>query len=539
VQPVAHVTGSSSLRIDELTFHDRFVSTLPADPSTAPGSRQVLGACYSLVAPTPVRLPELIALVPEVAEILQLSSAKTPELAAVLGGNRLVTGMKPYAACYGGHQFGNWAGQLGDGRAMTLGEVLGADGRSWELQLKGAGPTPYSRRADGRAVLRSSLRELVASEAMHHLGVQTTRALSLVTTGDLVERDLLYDGHPRFEPGAIVCRVAPSFLRFGSYELFASRGDAETLGRLTRYTLQAFYPGFVSGDSLDVPAFVEEVCRRTARLVVDWMRVGFVHGVMNTDNMSILGLTLDYGPFGFMDAFDPAFTPNITDAGGRRYRFENQTRIAAWNVARFAQSLVPLVGDVAPLEHALGAFADELSRVEPRMFLQKLGLTANPDSAEEDEHLVSALFAFLSDVETDMPLFFRRLASVALPEDARAPRTEVLGDAWYAPGGPTAAQQERLHEWLRRYARRARRESVSDDERHARMNRVNPLYLPRNYLLQRVIEQTEAGDTTALPELLAVLRHPYDEQPGKAAFAEKRPDWAKNKPGSSMLSCSS
>jgi len=282
--------------VQDLRYADRFVRALPADPRDDNRTRQVMGACYSRVAPTAVPAPELLALVPEVAVLLELDPTPTPALVEVLAGNRVVPGMAPYAACYGGHQFGTWAGQLGDGRAITLGEVVTRAGETWELQLKGAGPTPYSRRADGRAVLRSSLRELVCSEAMFHLGVPTTRALSLVTTGEPIQRDLLYDGHPAFEPGAVVCRVAPSFLRFGSYEIHTSRDDHQTLRTLVRFTLERFYPQYVDGDRLDVAGFFAEVAEHTAWMVAEWMRVGFVHGVMNTDNMSILGLTIDYGP---------------------------------------------------------------------------------------------------------------------------------------------------------------------------------------------------------------------------------------------------
>ena len=318
--------------VARLRYTDRFVRELPGDPREDNRIRQVLGACYSRVAPTAVKQPELLMLVPEVAALLELAPVATPELVDVLAGNRVVAGMAPYAACYGGHQFGTWAGQLGDGRAITLGEVATSTGETWELQLKGAGPTPYSRRADGRAVLRSSLRELVCSEAMHHLGVPTTRALSLVTTGEAVERDLLYDGHAVDEPGAVVCRVAPTFLRFGSYEIHAARDDVATLRALVRFTLERYYPAYVrpdrggggeSGalDSLDIAGFFAEVARRTAWLISEWLRVGFVHGVMNIDNMSILGLTIDYGPYGWIEPFDPDWTPNITDASGRRYRF--------------------------------------------------------------------------------------------------------------------------------------------------------------------------------------------------------------------------
>src|SRR5262245_27129188 len=358
--------------VAQLRYTDRFVRELPGDPRDDNRIRQVLGSCYSRVAPTAVARPELLALVPEVAALLELDPEVTPELVDVLAGNRVVQGMAPYAACYGGHQFGSWAGQLGDGRAITLGEVVTSTGETWELQLKGAGPTPYSRRADGRPVLRSSLRELVCSEAMHHLGVPTTRALSLVATGEPVERDLLYDGHPADEPGAVVCRVAPSFLRFGSYEIHAARDDLDTLRKLVRFTLERYYADH-AGPPLDVAGFFAEVAQRTAWMIAEWMRVGFVHGVMNTDNMSILGLTIDYGPYGWLESFDLDWTPNITDASGRRYRFGNQAQVAHWNVAQLARSLVPLVDDIAPLQRTLERFPVELASLHRHTSLRKLG----------------------------------------------------------------------------------------------------------------------------------------------------------------------
>src|SRR5690606_667903 len=323
------------------------------DPATGPGVRQVHGAAWSRVMPAPVAAPRLVADSPEVAARLGFDAddRADPAFAAVFGGNALLPGMDPWAANYGGHQFGHWAGQLGDGRATSLGEAIDADGGRHELQLKGAGPTPYSRGADGRAVLRSSLREFLCSEAMHHLGVPTTRALSLVATGEAVVRDMFYDGHPRPEPGAIVCRVAPSFLRFGSFELPASRGDVVLLRALAEFCIWRDFPWLLGGragrplaalreagafDEALFAAWFHEVCVRTARLVGHWMRVGFVHGVLNTDNMSILGLTIDYGPYGWIDDYDPDWTPNTTDAQGRRYRFGWQPRVAHWNLGRLA-----------------------------------------------------------------------------------------------------------------------------------------------------------------------------------------------------------
>ena len=503
---------------------------MPADPRADNRVRQVERACYSRVEPTTVRAPESLAIVPEVAALLDLDPTPTPELVNVLAGNRVLPGMAPYAACYGGHQFGTWAGQLGDGRAITLAEVAGCDGVSWEIQLKGAGPTPYSRTADGRAVLRSSLRELVCSEAMFHLGVPTTRALSLVLTGEPVMRDMLYDGHPATEPGAVVCRVAPSFLRFGSYEIHASRDDKDTLQRLVRFTLERFYPHHVTGDALDIVGFFTEVMRKTAWMVAEWMRVGFVHGVMNTDNMSILGLTIDYGPYGWVEPFEPDWTPNITDASGRRYRFGNQPAVAQWNLGQLARALAPLVGDLDPLRAAVDAFPGEFSSLYRHTMLRKLGLCGRADTPLEDDALLGGLASLLSEISIDYTLFFR---SLARPEVT----VETLHAAYYdVVDGPRA---EIIRSWLRMYRERVAREGISEPERRARMNAINPNYVPRNYLVQEVIEATERGDRARLPELLDVLRRPYDEQPGREHFAGKRPAWAENKPGCSMLSCSS
>ncbi len=528
--------------IASLAFEDRFVRELPGDPRADNSLRQVLKACYSRVAPTAVARPELLVLVPEVADLLELEPTITPELTLVLAGNRVVTGMAPYAACYGGHQFGTWAGQLGDGRAITLAEVAGHDtegnAQRWEIQLKGAGPTPYSRRADGRAVLRSSLRELVCSEAMFHLGVPTTRALSLALTGDPVQRDMLYDGHPRHEPGAVVCRVAPSFLRFGSYEIHTSRDDHATLRALVRFTLERYYPHHVKGDALDIVGFFDEVMRRTAFMVAEWMRVGFVHGVMNTDNMSILGLTIDYGPYGWIEPFDLDWTPNITDASGKRYRFGNQPSVAHWNLAQLARALAPLVDGLDTLRRVIDAFPGVFSSLHRHGTLRKLGLTGRGDTATSDEDLLTAMGELLVGAEIDMTLWFRCLAKVPARSTPDA-AFSILRAAYYAPFELGPDQRAALTSWLALYWARVGVENVDDQERRERMNGINPLYVPRNYVVQQVIEATEKGDRRALPELLEVLRHPYTEQPGHEKFAEKRPDWARHKPGCSMLSCSS
>jgi uncharacterized protein YdiU (UPF0061 family) len=537
----------------KLEFTNRAWRELPLDPNEENRTRQVFGACFTRVRPTPVKAPRTLAVAREVAELLDLTPDFTAsaEFAEVFAGNRALPGMDPIAACYGGHQFGTWAGQLGDGRAISLGELKNLRGEHWELQLKGAGPTPYSRRADGRAVLRSSLREFLCSEAMHHLGIPTTRALALVATGEDVVRDLLYDGNARAEPGAIVCRVAPSFLRFGNFELFAARNDLENLQKLGAHALTAHFPELGAPSPETYQGLLAEVSGRTAELMAAWMAKGFVHGVMNTDNMSLLGLTIDYGPFGFLDDFAPAWTPNITDAGSRRYRYENQPGIALWNLMKLAHALFPLIGDLRAVETALGVYGDTLVAARARTLAEKLGFCALRESETlrdgsacvSDATLVDDLFEILAAVETDFTLFFRRLADVRADPGAGEPSDDALlatiRDAYYDPDGVSALERSRMLTWLRRYVRRVRDDGRPDAERRRAMNAANPKYVLRNYVAQLAIDAAERGELSVLGELLDVLRRPFDEQPERERFALKRPEWARHRPGCSMLSCSS
>ncbi len=514
-------------------FDNTFVRDLPGDPEVGPRLRQVHGALWSAVEPTPVAAPRLVAWSREVAALLDLDEAdvKSIEFAQVFGGNGLLPGMQPFAVNYGGHQFGHWAGQLGDGRAITLGEALNARGERWELQLKGAGPTPYSRGADGRAVLRSSIREFLCSEAMHHLGVPTTRALSLVATGEQVERDMFYDGHPKLEPGAIVCRVAPSFLRFGNFELPTSRGDIELLCQLADFCIRRDFPHLRGGGETLYADWFGEVCERTAVMVAHWMRVGFVHGVMNTDNMSVLGLTIDYGPYGWIDDYNPDWTPNTTDAQGGRYRFGWQPKIAHWNLLRFAYALSPLFAGAEPLQAGLDRFAAAYTAADRANIARKLGLT---ECRDEDVERMVELLGWLHAHEVDMTLCFRGLADIDLAMPTLAP----LEAAFYDPGKRDAGEPG-LRDWLARYAARVAEDPQTPAERHARMQAANPKYVLRNYLAQQAIDRAEAGDEAGIHALLEVMRRPYDEQAGREAFAGRRPDWARVKAGCSMLSCSS
>lgn len=523
----------------ELSFDNRLTKLLPADPSRETSCRAVHGAAYSRVKPARASAPALVAYSKEVARNLGLSEAvcASADFVEVFSGNRQLAGMDPFAMCYGGHQFGNWAGQLGDGRAINLGEALGADGAHHALQLKGAGPTPYSRSADGFAVLRSSIREFLCSEAMHHLGVATTRALSLVTSGDAVVRDMLYDGNAAAEPGAIVCRVAPSFIRFGHFELAAQRRDFDLLKTQADFVIQHYFPAlWPATGKPSATTYLEwftEVVRRTATMIVEWLRVGFVHGVMNTDNMSILGLTIDYGPYGWLDNFDPLWTPNTTDAQGRRYRFGQQSQIAMWNLAQLAHAIEPLVGAAQPLQEIVDGYRDVFERSWRTMILGKLGLSQHRGSA--DSALIGELFQLLMAVETDMTLFFRGLSDLTDDGGQRG-----LVAAYYTDAHKQPDYAERLLAWLRLYRARLADDAAGDiDAQRASMRRCNPKFVLRNYLAQQAIENAEAGDNSLVAELLQVMRRPYDEQPGKEAFAQKRPDWARHKVGCSMLSCSS
>ncbi len=530
-----------SAPLSSLSFDNRFTRELPADPQPDNHRRQVRWACYSRVQPTPVAKPRLLAWSPEAAALLDLSEAdcRSPLFTEVFAGNRLLPGMDPFAMRYGGHQFGSWAGQLGDGRAINLGEVVNRRGERWTLQLKGAGPTPYSRRADGLAVLRSSLREFLCSEAMHHLGVPTTRALSLITTGETVLRDMFYDGNPRQEPGAVVCRLAPSFLRFGNFEILAASDEGDLLRRLLDNSISTDFPHLGPPGEESYQNWFAEICRRTASMVVHWQRVGFVHGVMNTDNMSVLGLTIDYGPYGWLDDYNPDWTPNTTDAEGRRYRYGNQPAIAGWNLLQLGNALYTLTGRAEPLQEALGQYHAAVEEEMQAMLAAKLGLSG--PSSEADTALGEELLAILTLAETDMTIFFRRLSR--LPDDAQAEEAAgppaVLADAWYRPEQLDAAYLDRLRRWLAAYRRRLQGDRLPAVERQTRMDRTNPKYVLRNSLAQQAIERAEQGDAGMVEELLDLLRHPYDEQPEREHFFAKRPEWARNRPGCSMLSCSS
>ena len=516
-------------------FDNAFIRELPGEADAGPGSRQVQGAAWSAVGPSAVAAPRLLAWTEDLARQIGIDTCVPADLRAqVFAGNTLVEGMQPWASNYGGHQFGHWAGQLGDGRAISLGEAVNANGERFELQLKGAGPTPYSRGSDGRAVLRSSVREFLCSEAMHHLGVPTTRALSLVQTGDAVVRDMFYDGRPESEPGAVVCRVAPSFIRFGNFELPASRGDIGLLRQLVDFTIRRDFPQLATQTLTDeqrIAAWFAEVCHRSAEMVAHWMRVGFVHGVMNTDNMSILGLTIDYGPYGWIDSYDPDWTPNTTDREQRRYRFGQQPQIVGWNLTRLAGALLQLVASEEPLQEGLNGFVAGFEAADRRHSADKLGLR---EADEAGLDLMQRLRVLLHRGEIDMTLFFRQLGSL----DIGALSPERFSSCFYTESGRSAVA-EPLQRWLEDYVGRVGSQGLEAGARSAQMNAVNPRYVLRNYLAQQAIDAATQGDLSVLHRLQEVLRDPYADQAGSEALAGRRPEWARDRAGCSMLSCSS
>ncbi len=469
------------------------------------------GAFYTTQQADPVPEPHWVSVSARCAESLGWPADwwSSPELDAlrVFSGAGLWPGMKPLAGVYSGHQFGVWAGQLGDGRALLLGEV-DAPGGGQELQLKGSGLTPYSRMGDGRAVLRSSIREYLCSEAMHALGVPTTRALCLIGSPLPVRRETL-------ETAAVVTRVAPSFLRFGHFEHFAQQDPPDALRALADFTIEHYYPALRDAER-PYAALLEAVTRRTARLVAHWQAIGFCHGVMNTDNMSMLGLTIDYGPFGFLDAFDPGHVCNHSDHQGR-YAYARQPRVAFWNLHALAQAMMPLIGETEQALAALKAYEAEFPDALLGHLRAKLGLTGRED---EDPTLADDLLKLMAESRADFTITFRRLADLDADRD-------TVRDLFL--------DREAFDAWAERYAARLARDVGDPRTRRARMNAVNPKFVLRNHLAEQAIRQAREGDFSEVDRLLAILAHPFDEQVEHEAYAGFPPEWASHL----EVSCSS
>jgi uncharacterized protein YdiU (UPF0061 family) len=484
-------------------------------------------AFYQQVQPTPLAHPRLIAFNPDVASLLGLdpAAAHQPEFVAAFNGELALAGTRPIAAIYAGHQFGVWVPELGDGRAILLGEVVNSRHERWDVQLKGAGLTRFSRMGDGRAVLRSTVREYLGGEAMHGLGIPTTRSLAIIGSDAPVYRE-------QVETGAVLVRVAPTHVRFGSFELFASRGQYDAVRQLADYVIDLHFAHLLTLPLAErYAAWYREVIDRTARLMAAWTAIGFAHGVLNTDNMSILGISLDYGPYGWMDSYERGFIPNHSDPAGR-YAFDLQPRVGLWNCARLGEALLSLLDDGAPnasrgasvmsaLESYRGTFESEMDR----LMRGKLGLSG---AEAGDAGLVADLLSLLHDTRADYTRFFRALSRYA-PDGGprRSPNDEPLQ--------AEVADAERLSAWMTRYAQRLLRNDTDDRTRPQRMLRANPKFVLRNWMAQEAISNAEAGNYAQIEELRSLLKTPFDEHETLERYAERPPLWARE----IAVSCSS
>ena len=500
------------------------------NPQRVDEVRTVAHAHVCAVQPTAFPQSQLVALNQDLAAFLGASTTPSaphkhgPEtvhsdLVNWVTGATWMDAHPPLAMAYAGHQFGQWAGQLGDGRAMQIGALIAQDRQSYALQLKGAGPTPFSRRGDGYAVLRSSIREYVASEALFHLGVPTTRALALVSTGQPVARDRYYNGHVAWEPGAVVCRVSTGFIRFGHFEWFAAQGADDLLRSLADFCLERYFPDCAQADEPYLALF-QTVAERTLNLVAQWQGIGFVHGVMNTDNMSLLSETIDYGPYGFMDQYNPHWTPNTSDRPQGRYRQQQQGQVAIWNLMQLANGLFPLVGQAAGFEQVLAWAQEVWPQKEADVFVRKLGL---PEGADQDRALIRSLLVWMEQAQVDFTDFFRQISSLHRPEDlVQEHWSPSLIDQWMA--------------WWKDYMDRAAYWGVTHEDRQRVMLTRNPRFVPRNHHLERVIQQATEGNWHLFHDLMRVLADPMNSE------LEDPYGWAQPKPfdaADTALSCSS
>ncbi|XVJ48534.1 protein adenylyltransferase SelO [Pseudomonas sp. UBT] len=484
--------------LDELTFDNRFAR---------------LGDAFSThVLPEPLDEPRLVVASSAAMALLDLDPAvaETPVFAELFSGHKLWAEAEPRAMVYSGHQFGGYTPQLGDGRGLLLGEVYNAAGEHWDLHLKGAGMTPYSRMGDGRAVLRSSIREFLASEALHALGIPSSRALCVVGSSTPVWRE-------KQERGAMVLRLAHSHIRFGHFEYFYYTKKPEQQAELAEHVLNLHYP-----ECREQPepylAMFREIVERNAEMIAKWQAYGFCHGVMNTDNMSILGITFDFGPFAFLDDFDAHFICNHSDHEGR-YSFSNQVPIGQWNLSALAQALTPFIS-VDALKEALGLYLPLYQAHYLDLMRRRLGLTT---AEEDDQKLVERLLKLMQNSGVDYTLFFRRLG-----DEPAALAVARLRDDFVGLAGFDA--------WAELYkARVARDGDYSEVQRRERMHAVNPLYILRNYLAQNAIAAAESGDYSEVRRLHEVLSKPFEEQPGMEQYAQRPPDWGKHL----EISCSS
>ena len=514
------------MNLDKIT--QPFIKEFPGDFSGNLMQRQTPKVLFATIPTEQFDSPELIHFNKELSEDIGLGDLENNSDYDFLFAKNLPSNLQTYATAYAGHQFGNWSGQLGDGRAILAGEITNSKGEKTELQWKGAGATPYSRHADGRAVLRSSVREYLMSEAMHHLGIPTTRALSLAYTSEEVIRDVMYNGNPSAEKGAVIVRTAPSFLRFGHFELLSAQKEIDTLRKLADFTIENYYPEISIHSETKYKELFRHICIKTADLIVEWYRTGFVHGVMNTDNMSVLGLSIDFGPFSMMDEYDLRFTPNTTDLPGRRYAFGKQAEIGQWNLWQLANALHSLINDSAFLESELNSYGTYFWKKHDEMLARKFGLS---EVLPSDEEFFTSWQQMMQDLKLDYTLFFTLLESFNETDSVK----EYFEPCIYHQFEDK--DWDKLETFLQNYSVRKSKDTLTDEERIELMQKTNPKFILRNYLLYNCIEELEKGNTDLFTELWTALKNPYSTIYPK--FEVKRPSKFDGTIGCSMLSCSS
>lgn len=514
------------MNLDKIT--QLYFKIFPGDFSGNPTQRQTPNFLFALNEIYGFKKSKLLHFNQKLSEEIGLGKIENQEDIDFLNAAKLPKNIKTYSTAYAGHQFGTWAGQLGDGRAILAGEIKNSKGKYTEIQWKGAGATPYSRHADGRAVLRSSIREYLMSEAMFHLGVKTTRALSLSLSGEKVARDIMYNGNVDFEQGAVIIRTSETFLRFGHFELLAARNEIDTLQKLADFAIENYFSEIDKNSPQKYLYFFEKISEKTADMIVDWLRVGFTHGVMNTDNMSIIGNTIDYGPFSFLDEYNLNFTSNTTDLPGRRYAFGKQAHIAHWNLMQLANALFPIIKDENALEQVLINYSEMFWKKHDEMMARKFGF----EKLERyDADFFTSWQKLTEVISIDYTLFFNQLENIK-------ENTNIIKhfeNCFYQ--NLNTEQETLLIEFVENYKQRLSLNQISRNESKKLMQKTNPKFVLRNYLLYDCIAEMEEGKTELFDKLWIALQNPYEEN--YPEFSVKRPEKYEGIVGCSSLSCSS
>ncbi|KAM5144201.1 protein adenylyltransferase SelO-like isoform 1-T1 [Callospermophilus lateralis] len=528
VQGYCETEAKLALSLDFWTLSsENLIAVLPVDPVQENYVRKVKNCIFSIAFPTPFKSRVLLAAVSkEVLEDildLDLSVSETDDFIQLVSGGKIVSGSVPLAHRYGGHQFGMWADQLGDGRAHLIGTYMNRQGEKWELQLKGSGKTPYSRNGDGRAVLRSSVREFLCSEAMHYLGIPTSRAVSLVVSDDEVWRDQFYNGNIMKERGAVVLRAAKSWFRIGSLEILAHYGELDLLRTLLDFIIQEHFPSIDVKEPNRYVDFFSTVVFETAQLIALWMSVGFAHGVCNTDNFSLLSITIDYGPFGFMEAYNPDFVPNISD-DERRYKIGNQASIGMFNLDKLLQALNPLLdlGQKQLAAQILHQYPAHYYARFRKLFKAKLGLLGEK---EGDDDLIAFLLHLMEKTEADFTMTFLQLSEIT---ESQLQELNIPQQFWALK---TISKHELFPTWVSKYILRLKSNmNDSDSERRKRMITVNPRYVLKNWMAESAVQKAERNDFSEVRLLQQVLRHPFQKHSAaeRAGYALPTPSWAKD-----------